>query len=396
MRGVLGHRNARIYLTGQVFSVLGDSCLWLGMGIWVKTLTHSSAAAGLTFFFFTAPTLLAPAASLVVDRLRRRPLLIAVNAVTGGIVLLLLAVQGAGQVWLIYTVMAMYGLSNSVLSSAQSALLTVMVPADLLPDANGWLRTAQEALRLIGPLAGAGLFVAVGGHVIAIIDAATFTVPVISLLVLRVAEPVPHPMAGRWRKEVTAGIEHVMRIPELRHMVIACACAFAVLGFDETVVYAIAGNGLHKPPAFVGVLIAIQGVGAVFGGPTAAPLARRIGEARLVGIALALAGAAAVLEIPPDLPPVVAGVILFGVALPWMFVGFISLIQRRTPAQLQGRAYSAAATLVTIPQAISIATGAALISLTGYQPMLAAIAAVATLAAAYLLSRPENRRRVPQ
>jgi Na+/melibiose symporter-like transporter len=336
VRGIFGHRNARIYLTGQAFSILGDSCLWLGMGIWVKTLTHSNAAAGLTFFFFAAPSLLAPAAGLVVDRLRRRPLLIAVNAVTGGVVLLLLAVQGAGQIWLIYVVMALYGLSNSVLSSAQSALLTVMVPAELLPDANGWLRTAQEALRLVGPLAGAGLFVAVGGHVIAIIDAATFTVPVISLLALRVAEPAPHPMTQHWRKEITAGIQHVMRTAELRHMIIACACAWAVLGFDETVVYAIAGNGLHKPPAFVGVLIAIQGAGAVIGGPTAAPLIRRIGEARLVGIALALAGAAAALEIPPDLPSVAAGFILFGAALPWMFVGFISLIQRRTQRSSRG------------------------------------------------------------
>ncbi len=394
MRGILRHRNACIYLTGQVFSLFGDSCLWLAMGIWVKTLTHSNAAAGLTFFFFTAPSLFAPAASLVVDRLRRRPLLIAVNALTGGVVLLLLAVHGAGQVWLIYVVMALYGLSHSVLNSAQSALLTVMVPAELLPDANGGLRTAQETLRLVAPLAGAGLFVAVGGHVIAIIDAATFALPVIALLALRVAEPAPHPLAQRWRNEITAGIQHVMRTAELRHMIIACASAFAVLGFDETVVYAIAGDGLHKPAAFVGILIAIQGAGAVIGGPTAAPLVRRIGEARLVGISLVLLAVAAVLEIPPDLPSVIAGVIVFGVAIPWLFVGFVSLVQRLTPAQLQGRAYSAATTLVTTPQTISIAAGAALISVTGYRPLLAAMATVVALAAGYLLTRAELRHRL--
>jgi predicted MFS family arabinose efflux permease len=76
-----------------------------------------------------------------------------------------------------------------------------------------------------------------------------------------------------------------------------------------------------------------------------------------------------------------------------MFVGFISLVQRLTPAQLQGRAYSAAATLVTVPQTISIATGAALISVTGYRPMLVAMATAVALAAAYLLTRPEHRHR---
>ena len=49
---------------------------------------------------------------------------------------------------------------------------------------------------MLGPAA--GLFVAVGAHVIAVIDAATFAFPVISLLLLRVREPVPSPAVGRW------------------------------------------------------------------------------------------------------------------------------------------------------------------------------------------------------
>ena len=88
--------------------------------------------------------------------------------------LALLTVSGRGQVWVVDAVMFCYGLSYGILGPAQSALLTSMVPADLLPDANGALRTAQESLRLIGPLAGAGLFVAVGARVIAVIDAASF------------------------------------------------------------------------------------------------------------------------------------------------------------------------------------------------------------------------------
>ena len=51
MRPLLAHRDARVYLAGQAFSLFGDSSLWLAMGIWVKTLTHSNAEAGLVFFF---------------------------------------------------------------------------------------------------------------------------------------------------------------------------------------------------------------------------------------------------------------------------------------------------------------------------------------------------------
>ena len=154
MRQLLARRDARIYLSGQLFSLFGDSSLWLAMGIWVKTLTGSNAQAGLVIFFFTAPSLLAPALGLLADRVRRRPLLLAVNTLTAAAVLGLLAVDGRGQVWLIDLVMFAYGLSYGVIGPAQSALLTVMLPARLLPDANAALRTAQALVSLIGPLAG--------------------------------------------------------------------------------------------------------------------------------------------------------------------------------------------------------------------------------------------------
>jgi hypothetical protein len=94
---------------------------------------------------------------------------------------------------------------------------------------------------------------------------------------------------------------------------------------------------------------------------------------------------------PPVLPSVLAGVVLFGVSIPWLVVGFTTLLQRLTPPGLQGRVYAAADTLVTTPQTVSIAVGAALIGVTGYRPLLAALAAVVTLAAVYLLTRPEQR-----
>jgi MFS family permease len=391
VRRLLAIRDARLYLVGQTFSMLGDSALWLAMGVWVKTLTGSNGAAGLVFFFFTAPTLLAPLSGLLVDRMRRRPLLVAANMGAAGAVLLLLLVHGRGQVWLVYLVMALYGLAYTVLGAGQSALLTVMVPENLLADANGALRTVQEALRLIAPLAGAGLFVLVGAHPVAIMDAATFGVPVVCLAALRLREPRPQPHGGHWRAEVTAGVRYLAATPVLRQMVIAGAIMLAVFGFSETIVFAVAGQGLHRPPAFVGVLVAIQGAGAIIGGPTAAPLIRRIGESWLMGVAMMVAAAGALLCIPPLLPTVVAGVVLLGMAIPWLVVAFMTLLQRRTPAELQGRAYAAADAIVTTPQAISIAVGAALIGVAGYRTLLAVMAAVTVGAAGYLLSHPEQR-----
>jgi MFS family permease len=391
-RRVFGIRNARIYIVGQIFSSFGDAALWLAMGVWVKTLTGSNAAAGLVIFFYTAPTLLAPFAGHLADRFPRRPLLIATNSFAGLAVLLLLLVHGPGQVWLIDLVMVLYGASYVVLAASQSALLTVMLPADLLADANAVLRTIQAALRLAGPLAGAGLFVLVGAHVITIIDAATFAIAVAALLCLRVAEPPAAPRQRPLREELTAGIRYLARTLVLRQLILATALSTAVFGFSETVVYAIAGIGLHRPPAFVGVLISIQGVGAVAGGVTAAAVTRRLGESRQVGIALLITAAGSLLEIPPVLGLVIAGMILFGLSLPWVLVGITTLIQRQTPGELQGRVYAAAETMISTPQTISIAVGAALIGAIGYRAMLVAMGVGMAAAAVYLLTRPAQRR----
>src|SRR6266540_1520593 len=105
MRRLLGVRDARVFLAGWSLSVFGD---------WAKDLTNSNAAAGLVFFVLTVPSLLSPLGGMVVDRVRRRPLLVAVYSVETVVVLLLLLVHDRGDLWLIYAVTAFYGAAGSV------------------------------------------------------------------------------------------------------------------------------------------------------------------------------------------------------------------------------------------------------------------------------------------
>ena len=156
--------------------MFGDTALWLALAIWAKKLTGSSAAAGMVMFCLAAPQLLAPLSGMVVDRVRRRPLLIAANLATAVAVLPLLLVNDRGDVWILYAVTAAYGVSFSVLGAGESALLATMLPADELADANGVMQTAREGLRLVAPLAGAALFTAAGGAAVVLLDVATFVV----------------------------------------------------------------------------------------------------------------------------------------------------------------------------------------------------------------------------
>jgi len=386
---LLAHRAARRYLTGQVLSLFGDSAMWLAGGIWVKTLTGSNAAAGLTFLFFTLPTVLAPLAGLLVDRVRRKPLLVVANLAGAVILTPLFLVGDAGDVWIIYTVMFLYGAHNVVVAPAQSALLTVLLPTELLASANATLRTAQESLRIIAPLAGAGLFALAGGRAVVALDIVTFLAAAGFTAWVAVREPDPRAAAARqgFARDLGAGFRFIRADRTLRGVTIGAAVTTLVIGFGESAIYAVV-DGLHKVPEFLGVLQTTQGIGAILGGLTATLVIRRFGEVAVAATGTAVFAVAPLLQTVPSLPLVMVAKVFAGVGLPWITIALLTLFQRLSPSHLQGRVFTALEMLVTTPQTISIGLGAALVAALDYRLVLGLEGAVLVLAAVILAAVP--------
>ncbi|MGH7665853.1 MAG: MFS transporter [Candidatus Dormibacteria bacterium] len=395
MKHLLANHNARLYLSANIVSTFGDRVLFLAAAIWVRVLSGSNAEAGLTIFFLVLPQMaFSPIAGVLADRFRRRPLLIAANLLGAASVLPLLLVRGPGEVWVIYLVMVLYGAIGTLISAAGTALLVTVVPSEDLGQANGFIQTLSEGMRLITPLVGAGLFTLVGGAVVAELDVATFLIASCLLWRMVLQESRPVPGQQHWLKETTAGFSHIWRTADLRQVMVALILAISVIGFLETAIFAVVTSGLHRPASFVGVVVSIQGVGAVAGGVTAALVMRRIGELRLtaLGIAAMALGSAGLiwpnyLSGFPSLALVVVGVAVFGFGLPWLLVGAITLVQLRTPLGLQGRVDAAFGVLFGGVQTASIGVGALLVGALGYVPPVLAVVAVGSLAAAYLYSR---------
>jgi MFS family permease len=387
MRRLFAERDMRLLLVGQGLSMFGDSAMFLVLGIWTKSLTHSNAAAGLVFFVFALAGLGSPLTALVVDRVRRRPLLIVGNVLMAAVMLLLLLVHGRGDLWLIYAVTAVYGIVTTTLGSARGALLKVMVPDELLGEANSAFATVREGLRLVSPLAGAGLFAAFGGGTVAVLDAATFVAAAAALAALRVAEPPPTRYEQHLGREVLEGLRHIRRTLPLRQIVTGVGAALLVVGFAETLIFAVVDQGLHKPPAFLGVLEPFQGVGAIVGGLTAGRMMRRLGDGWIAGAGMALFAAGDLLFVFSSVAVVATGFAIAGAGIAWIVIGFVTAVQRRSPLAIQGRAMAAADVLISTPQTISIALGAALATVVDYRLLVVVMAAVTALSAAYLLTR---------
>ena len=387
MRRIFAVRDVRIFFAGWTVSVFGDWAMFIVLGVWAKALTGSNAAAGLVFFALSLPSLFSPLAGLVVDRVPRRPLLIVTYCVEAVGVLALLGVHSRSDVWILYAVTAFYGAMGTIAASARSALMTTTLPKELLGEANGIFQSVREGLRLIAPLIGAGIYASLGGGAVAILDSASFLAVVVALLFMRVPEPRFERVEHDFFSEVMAGARHIFRTLPLRQIVVATGICLLVVGFAETIIFAVLDQGLHRPPSFFGVLSSFQGIGAIAGGLSAPRLLRRLGDVRLCGIGMAAFALGDATFVSSNLGLVLAGIVVSGCGVSWLIVGLATATQVRTPLRLQGRVASAADVFVSTPQTVSIALGAMLVSFMDYRVLVLAMAGVVSCCALYLISR---------
>jgi hypothetical protein len=387
VRALLGIRDARIFLAGWTASQFGDWAMIIVLAVWAKSLTDSNASAGLVFFALAAPSIFAPLAGLVVDRVRRRPLLVGVYSIEAVVVLGLLVVHDRGDVWILYAMAVFTGTAGTLAASARSALMTVTIPRELLGEGNAIFQSVREGLRIVAPLAGAGIYAAAGGGVVAIVDSASFVFVVVALLMMRTPEPRFERVEHNFMSEALAGAKHIVHTIPLRQIVFSTGAALLVVGFSETIIFAVIDQGLHRPPSFLGVLSTLQGIGAIAGGLTAVRGLRALGDVRIAGLGMAGFALGELSFVSSNLPLVAVGVAIAGFGVSWFIVGLMTAIQVRTPLRLQGRVSSAADVIISTPQTASIAVGAALIAVVDYRFLVVAESVAVTFCAAYLLTR---------
>ncbi|PZF84126.1 MFS transporter [Jiangella anatolica] len=388
MPSALAHRQFRRLTVAWTFSNFGDSALYLTVAIWTKDLTGSNAAAGLVFLMLGLPVFLAPLAGQLADRVSRKRLVAVVNLVAAAGVLALLAVDDAADLWLIYLVTFGYGWVGYVTSAAQSGLLRDLLDDDQLAGANGLLTTLDQGLRLLTPLAGAGLYALYGGGAVAVLTASMLVIAALVLLTVRVEESPPTPADERegFRRELTAGFRHLRATPALADLTLLLGIAVAITGFANSATFAIV-EGLSLPSEFFGVIASIQGGGSIAGGLTAAVLIRRLGERATVGVGLVLIAAGLGVALTPSPLVVSAGAAVLGLGVVWAVVGMVTLRQRLTPARLQGRTSAATNMALNGPQVAGTATGAALIAVVDYRVLVAVMAVTILTCAIILLAR---------
>ncbi|WP_089117761.1 MFS transporter [Streptomyces sp. SS07] len=392
---VLRDRTAGRCLAGVVVSGFGTSALWLTAGIWVKSLTGSNSLAALTVFAMWAPVLAGPALGALADRMDRKVLLVRGNLVTACLLVPLVLVDSGRTVWLLFAVLVLHGASGVVLDAAESALVAGTVPASLLADFNGLRMTANEGMKLVAPLAGAGLYVRFGGPAVALLAAATCALAALifaRLPVRRTPATADSPPAGTWRDELAAGLRRIRASAVLRPLVTAGAATMFLAGVNGAVTFAYVDEVLGRAPAYAGVLYAVQGAGSVAVGLLAGPLLRRLPERVFAagGIAVFALGVGA-RTVSPDAVALAASAAI-GLGLPCVLIAAMTAVQRETPDAVLGRTAATAGSLMTAPNAVALALGAGLVAVVDVRVLTAAAGAAGVLAAMVLVAGARRGR----
>lgn len=377
----VGSRITREGLPLTAASVLNARPLDMGL------LSGGVAAAVLVFGLFTGPW---------IDRLRRRPILIATDMARALLLATIPFAAWSGRLGmpLLYAVAAAAGVLSFVFDSAYQSYLPSLVKQDDLLDGNSKLAASEAVAEVSGPALSGILIFTLTAPIAILFDAISFLVSAASLGWIRRPEPRPEPHSDpNMLREIREGLHASWRDPVLRPMACRMAQAAYFGGFMGSLYIIFAIRELKLNPAQLGVVISVGGVAALVGTLLTQPLVRILGIGRTY-IAGAIFGAFGMLFTALAHGPVwmcclyLAAAQACDIGWPAANIAEVTIRQSIAPPAVLGRVNSAMQMLFRGLLPIGAFTGGALAQSIGIRPVLLIGAAGFLLSSAWLIASP--------
>ncbi len=281
-------RNFRIYLSGQVASLVGTWLQVTAQGWVVWELSHSEAALGIVSMLATLPLLLlGPWAGVLADRTDRRRLLIftQTGAMILAFVLALLTGLQVIRLWHVYVLALSLGIMTSMDLPAQQAFLGDLSGMGQVRKAVNMNAMALQVSRIIGP-ALAGFIVARLGAPLAFgLNGISFLAVIVSLLLVR-SHQVRSPNRASALSQLRDGLRYVGSQPHLQDLILFVVLVTFFALSCINILPAFASDVLGGGADTLGFLLSASGAGALVGTIFIVPT---IQSSRRFGLALSAA-----------------------------------------------------------------------------------------------------------
>jgi MFS family permease len=253
---------------GQLVSVMGDVVYSIALGFWILARTGSTALMGTLMAAGTLPrVLVAPFAGVVVDRVNRKWLMVAMDTIRGLLVVALAVALflGVGEVWMVFAAAVLLSACGAFFFPAVGSVLPDIVPKQGLVKANSSMAAVQTGAGLVGNPVGGFLYTALGAPVMFLFNGVSYIVSAAAIVLMRIPHAARAAADARFFAELREGLRFMWQYRGVRHLLTLAITAnfFASMGivlilplFERT-----AGLG----PGPYGILMASFAAGLALG-----------------------------------------------------------------------------------------------------------------------------------
>lgn len=342
-----GGRDFALLWTGMTVSAFGTAVTTVALPlVALVTLDASTFEVGVLSAAGVAAWLLfGLSAGVWVDRLPRRPLLVACD-VARAVALVSVPVASALDVLTLphlVVVAFVIGVGSVFFDIGFQTYVPVVVEPAHLISANSRLQGSESVAQVGGPSLGGGMVSLLGAPATLVLDVVSYVGSAVSILAIRRSEPPADdgPADAPMLAQIGEGLRYVARDAVLRPLTIS-ASVLNMFGVAlETLAVVFLTRTLDLSTALIGVLLATSGLGGFLGAVLAGVMSARMGGARALRIAVT-AGPLLVLLTPlgrrgPALVLFAVGMVGISAATVVFSVVARTYRQMTTPPQLLGR-----------------------------------------------------------
>lgn len=403
----LWHNHAFLtFWFGESISLLGTQVTTLALPLTAIDAFHADdQEVGVLRFLQLLPYLcLALPIGVWTDRMRRRPLMLSANIAR----LLLLALvpllswMHALNFPLLLVIGTTVGIASVVFDLCWMSYVPVLVRSKAMyVEASAKMGISSSAADVAGPGIAGALIAALTAPVAILVDAASYFVSVVSLLLVRAPEPAPEP-SGPQRSvigELRDGLRWVFGNRVLRALALVGGCCNFSMITVWTMFLLYATATLHLGSAEIGGIFATASAGGLLGATISRPVISRFRTGRVYFVAQSalLLGPVLVAVAPAHGPRVLLlGLCVASFFLTYLGLGvagviIVSLRQAMTPQAMMGRMTAAFRTLLFGGGALGGLFAGLLSGAIGAHSALAVAAGLSAFAVVGLVLSPVSR-----
>ena len=263
----LRHRNFRLFIGGQIVSLVGTWMQRVAESWLVYRLTHSELLLGTAWFCSQiAVFALGPLGGVVADRVSRQKLVIwtQVLSMLQAFALAALTLTGHVQVWHVLALATLLGAINAFDIPGRQALVVHMASQEDLLPAISLNSAVFNTARVVGPGLAGLVLAAVGEGVCFFLNGVSFLAVIVSLAMMRIP-PVERKAAEPPLRHLADGFRYTWSHVGVRRILwLMAASTFAGMPVLVLIPF-FADDIFHRGSRGLGFLMAAMGCGAVAG-----------------------------------------------------------------------------------------------------------------------------------